>query len=52
MLDKSLQIMTQNTAEVVNEPTWEDVDHSTLRTMLAKEALAAPEIVLFEAIDR
>lgn len=52
MLDKSLQIITYETIEVLTESTWEDVEHSTVVAVLARESLSAPETLLFEAVVR
>jgi len=52
LLDKSLQIISSETVEVLSESTWEEVEHSTLVTVLSKDSLSAPESLLFEALLR
>jgi len=52
LLDKSLQLMTQQTVEVMSEPTWEDVEHGTLKIMLDNDFSSAPEILLFDGVNR
>ena len=52
LLEKSLQVITHQTLDIVEEPTWEDIDKSTLVTILSKDYLSAPESALFDAMDR
>ncbi|XP_023320442.1 BTB/POZ domain-containing protein 6 isoform X2 [Eurytemora carolleeae] len=52
LLEKSLQIITNQTIEIINEPSWEDVEQSTLQIFLSRDTLSAPEVLLFDAIDR
>ena len=44
--------MTQQTVEVMSEPTWEDVEHGTLKIMLDNDFSSAPEILLFDGVNR
>merc|ERR1719153_929855 len=50
--EKALQIITHQTLDVIGEPTWEDIEQTTLAVVLRKDSLAAPESVMFEAMDR
>ena len=50
--EKALHVITHQTADIVQESSWEDVDKSTLVTVLSKDCLSAPESLLFEAMDR
>jgi len=50
--EKALQIITHQTLDVIGEPTWEDIEQTTLSVVLKKDSLAAPESVMFEAMDR
>ena len=52
MLDKALHVITHNTLDIVEDSGWEEVDKSTLVTLLSKDYLTAPESVLFDAMDR
>jgi len=38
--------------EVMSEPTWEDVEHGTLKIMLDNDFSSAPEILLFDGVNR
>jgi hypothetical protein len=50
--EKALQIITHQTMDVIGEPTWEDIEQGTLGAVLRRDSLAAPESVMFEAMDR
>ena len=50
--EKALHVITHQTADIVQETSWEDVDKSTLVKVLSKDCLSAPESLLFEAMDR
>ena len=52
LLEKALHVITHQTLDIVEENSWEDVDKSTLVTVLSKDYLAAPESILFDAMDR
>ena len=50
--EKALQVITHQTADIVQESSWEEVDKTTLVTVLSRDCLSAPESLLFEAMDR
>ena len=50
--EKALHVIAHQTIDVIDEPTWEEVDKSTLVTVLSSDCLSAPECVLFDAMDR
>ena len=50
--EKALQVITHQTLDVIEDPTWEDIDGATLAVVLRKDSLAAPESVMFEAMER
>merc|ERR1719436_991978 len=50
--EKALQVITHQTADIVQESSWEEVDKSALVTVLSSDCLSAPESLLFEAMDR
>jgi hypothetical protein len=47
-----LQIICTQTQEILSEPTFEDIDHSTLCAVLSQESISADESLLFEAAVR
>ena len=51
LLEKALHVITHQTLDIVEESSWEEVDRTTLVTVLSKDHLAAPESVLFDAMD-
>ena len=52
LLEKALHVITHQTLDIVEESSWEEVDKTTLVTVLSKDYLAAPESILFDAMDR
>lgn len=52
LLEKSMQIMRCQTREVLSEPTFEDIEHLTLCTILNQTTTSAHESLLFEAMTR
>eukprot|EP00092_Neocalanus_flemingeri_P027539 GFUD01029878.1.p1 GENE.GFUD01029878.1~~GFUD01029878.1.p1 ORF type:complete len:558 (-),score=157.37 GFUD01029878.1:326-1999(-) len=52
LLEKALQIITHQTMDVIEENTWEDIERTTLVVILNKDSLAAPEAIMFDAMDR
>lgn len=52
LLEKAIQIITHQTMDVIEENTWVDIERSTLVIILSKDSLAAPESVMFDAMDR
>ena len=52
LLEKALHVITHQTLDIVEESSWEEVDRTTLVTVLSKDHLAAPESILFDAMDR
>ena len=52
LLEKALHVITHQTLDIVEESSWEEVDRATMVTVLSKDHLAAPESILFDAMDR
>jgi len=52
LLEKALQIITHQTLDVIEENTWLDIERATLVIILSKDSLAAPESLMFDAMDR
>jgi len=50
--EKALQVIAHQTLDVIEDPTWEDIEATTLAVVLSKDSLAAPEVVIFEAMER
>lgn len=52
LLDKSLQLIRNQSREILSEPTFEDIEHSTLCIVLGQPVINADELSLFEAMVR
>ena len=52
LLDKSLQLIRNESNEILTEPTFEEIEHSTLCVVLGQPAINADELSLFEAMRR
>ncbi|XP_040581914.1 BTB/POZ domain-containing protein 2 [Lepeophtheirus salmonis] len=52
LMEKSLQIIINQTKEVLCEETFEDIEHSTLCLILSQSTICASEIELFNAMIR
>jgi len=52
LMEKSIQMICTQTREILSESTFEEIDISTLSSILAQESISADEALLFEAAAR
>lgn len=53
LMDKCLQIMRSKTSEIINEPSWDDVEQGTIMTILDQDELdISSEVDLFNAVEK